>query len=176
MPPLKFDILSNQSFDVAIIGGGIVGAATAYKIQENFPNLSVGLFEKEAFLAPHQTGNNSGVIHSGIYYKPGSYKAKNCVDGRRELVKFAKDHNIPHDICGKVIAATDEKELPFLNKIYEHGIANGVEGVEKITAEQIAKIEPSVNSIAGLFVGCTGIIDYRAATEKMGELFTAKNT
>ena len=176
MSPLKFDILSNQSFDVAIIGGGIVGAATAYKIQENFPNLSVGLFEKEAFLAPHQTGNNSGVIHSGIYYKPGSYKAKNCVDGRRELVKFAKDHNIPHDICGKVIAATDEKELPFLNKIYEHGIANGVEGVEKITAEQIAKIEPSVNSIAGLFVGCTGIIDYRAATEKMGELFTAKNT
>lgn len=176
MPPLKFDILSNQSFDVAIIGGGIVGAATAYKIQENFPNLSVGLFEKEGFLAPHQTGNNSGVIHSGIYYKPGSYKAKNCVDGRRELVKFAKDHNIPHDICGKVIAATDEKELPFLNKIYEHGIANGVEGVEKITAEQIAEIEPSVNSIAGLFVGCTGIIDYRAATEKMGELFTAKNT
>lgn len=175
MPPLKFDILSNQSFDVAIIGGGIVGAATAYKIQENFPNLSVGLFEKEGFLAPHQTGNNSGVIHSGIYYKPGSYKAKNCVDGRRELVKFAKDHNIPHDICGKVIAATDEKELPFLNKIYEHGIANGVEGVEKITAEQIAEIEPSVNSIAGLFVGCTGIIDYRAATEKMGELFTAKN-
>lgn len=176
MPPLKFDILSNQSFDVAIIGGGIVGAATAFKIQENFPNLSVGLFEKEGFLAPHQTGNNSGVIHSGIYYKPGSYKAKNCVDGRRELVKFAKDHNIPHDICGKVIAATDEKELPFLNKIYEHGIANGVEGVEKITAEQIAEIEPSVNSIAGLFVGCTGIIDYRAATEKMGELFTAKNT
>lgn len=176
MPPLKFDILSNQSFDVAIIGGGIVGAATAYKIQENFPNLSVGLFEKEGFLAPHQTGNNSGVIHSGIYYKPGSYKAKNCVDGRRELVKFAKDHNIPHDICGKVIAATDEKELPFLNKIYEHGIANGVEGVEKITAEQIAEIEPSVNSIAGLFVGCTGIIDYRAATEKMGELFTAKNS
>jgi L-2-hydroxyglutarate oxidase len=176
LPPLKFDILSNQSFDVAIIGGGIVGAATAYKIQENFPNLSVGLFEKEGFLAPHQTGNNSGVIHSGIYYKPGSYKAKNCVDGRRELVKFAKDHNIPHDICGKVIAATDEKELPFLNKIYEHGIANGVEGVEKITAEQIAEIEPSVNSIAGLFVGCTGIIDYRAATEKMGELFTAKNT
>lgn len=175
MPPLKFDILSNQSFDVAIIGGGIVGAATAYKIQENFPNLSVGLFEKEGFLAPHQTGNNSGVIHSGIYYKPGSYKAKNCVDGRRELVKFAKDHNIPHDICGKVIAATDEKELPFLNKIYEHGIANRVEGVEKITAEQIAEIEPSVNSIAGLFVGCTGIIDYRAATEKMGELFTAKN-
>jgi (S)-2-hydroxyglutarate dehydrogenase len=175
LPPLKFDILSNKSFDVAIIGGGIVGAATAYKIQENFPNLSVGLFEKEGFLAPHQTGNNSGVIHSGIYYKPGSYKAKNCVDGRRELVKFAKDHNIPHDICGKVIAATDEKELPFLNKIYEHGIANGVEGVEKITAEQIAEIEPSVNSIAGLFVGCTGIIDYRAATEKMGELFTAKN-
>jgi (S)-2-hydroxyglutarate dehydrogenase len=176
LPPLKFDILSNQSFDVAIIGGGIVGAATAFKIQENFPNLSVGLFEKEGFLAPHQTGNNSGVIHSGIYYKPGSYKAKNCVDGRRELVKFAKDHNIPHDICGKVIAATDEKELPFLNKIYEHGIANGVEGVEKITAEQIAEIEPSVNSIAGLFVGCTGIIDYRAATEKMGELFTAKNS
>jgi len=167
--------LSNQNFDIAIIGGGIVGAATAYKLQENYPNLKIALFEKEGQLAAHQTGNNSGVIHSGIYYKPGSYKAKNCVDGRRELVQFAKDHKIPHDVCGKVIAATDEKELPFLNKIYDHGIANEVEGVEKVTAEQIKEIEPEVKSIAGLFVGCTGIIDYRAATEKMGALFIAKN-
>lgn len=167
--------MSNQNFDIAIIGGGIVGAATAYKLQENYPNLKIALFEKEGQLAAHQTGNNSGVIHSGIYYKPGSYKAKNCVDGRRELVQFAKDHKIPHDVCGKVIAATDEKELPFLNKIYDHGIANEVEGVEKVTAEQIKEIEPEVKSIAGLFVGCTGIIDYRAATEKMGALFIAKN-
>lgn len=167
--------MSTQNFDIAVIGGGIVGAATAYKIQISYPNLKIALFEKESALAPHQTGNNSGVIHSGIYYKPGSYKAKNCVDGRRELVAFAKDYNVPHDVCGKVIAATSEKELPFLNKIYEHGIANGVEGVEKVSTEQIKEIEPEVKAIAGLFVACTGIIDYKAATEKMGELFVAQN-
>lgn len=165
-----------ESFDVTIIGGGIVGAATGYKLQKNFPKLKIAVFEKEGSLAPHQTGNNSGVIHSGIYYKPGSYKAKNCVEGRRELVAFAKEHKVPHDVCGKVIAATDKKEIPFLEKIFRHGQENGVEDITRVTPNQIKEIEPAVNAIDGIHVGCTGIIDYKAATEKMGELITVHNS
>lgn len=160
----------NVSFDIAVVGGGIVGVAAAYKLQTAFPDKSIALIEKEPRLANHQTGNNSGVIHSGLYYKPGSYKAKNCVDGRRELVAFAKEHNISHDICGKVIVATSKSELPHMEKIYERALLNGVEDVEKITAEQVKEIEPYVEGIAGIRVGCTGIIDYRATTEKLGEL------
>ena len=129
-------------FDIAIVGGGIVGVATAYKLQKAYPNASISVIEKEPKLANHQTGNNSGVIHSGIYYKPGSYKAKLCVDGRRELVGFAQEHKIAHDICGKIVVATEESELPHLDFIYDRGIQNGVEGVERITAEQITEIEP----------------------------------
>ena len=164
----------NRSFDIAIVGGGIVGVATAYKLQLAFPDKSIALIEKEPRLANHQTGNNSGVIHSGLYYKPGSYKAKNCVDGRRELVAFAKEHNIAHDICGKVIVATDQNELPHMEKIYGRALENGVEDVEKISADQIKEIEPFVEGIAGIRVGCTGIIDFRGTTEKLGELFEAK--
>lgn len=160
----------NVSFDIAVVGGGIVGVATAYKLQTAFPDKSIALVEKEPRLANHQTGNNSGVIHSGLYYKPGSYKAKNCVDGRRELVAFAKEHNIAHDICGKVIVATDKAELPHMEKIYERALLNGVEDVEKISADQVKEIEPFVEGIAGIRVGCTGIIDYRGTTEKLGEL------
>jgi (S)-2-hydroxyglutarate dehydrogenase len=160
----------NVSFDIAVVGGGIVGVATAYKLQTAFPDKSIALIEKEPRLANHQTGNNSGVIHSGLYYKPGSYKAKNCVDGRRELVAFAKEHNISHDICGKVIVATSKSELPHMEKIYERALLNGVEDVEKITAGQVKEIEPYVEGIAGIRVGCTGIIDYRGTTEKLGEL------
>ena len=163
-------------FDVAIVGGGIVGLGTAYQLQNRFPQLRVLVLEKEDLLAPHQTGNNSGVIHSGIYYKPGSYKAKNCVEGRRELVSFAKEHNIPHDICGKVIVATDESEFPHMEKVYRHGIENGVEGVEKITKDQILEIEPYCKGgIAGIFVGCTGIIDFRATTNKLAEIIQGVN-
>ncbi len=157
-------------FDIAIVGGGIVGAATAYKLQQAYPQASLALIEKESKLANHQTGNNSGVIHSGIYYKPGSYKAQLCVNGRRELVAFAKEHSIAHDICGKIVVATDPSELPHLDFIYDRGIQNGVEGVERITAEQITEIEPHCKGIAGIRVACTGIIDYRATTEKLGEL------
>lgn len=167
--------MSEQSYDIAIIGGGIVGAATAYKIQHHYPKLRVLLLEKENELAPHQTGNNSGVIHSGIYYKPGSSKAKNCVEGRRELVKFAQDHKVAHDVCGKVIVATHESELPFMDKIYNHGMANGVEGIEKITGDQIREHEPECTGIAGIHVGCTGIIDFRGATEKMAEMVPGIN-
>lgn len=162
-------------YDFAIIGGGIIGAATFYKLQSAFPDLKIILIEKEEILADHQTGHNSGVIHSGLYYTPGSLKAKNCVKGRHELVAFAKEHNIPHDVCGKVVAAAEESELPFMNKIFENGLANNTEGIEKITGDQVKEIEPYVRSIAGIWVPCTGIIDFRAATVKMAEIANAKN-
>ncbi len=156
--------------DVVIIGGGIVGAATMYQLQKRSPDKRILLLEKESALADHQTGRNSGVIHSGIYYKPGSYKATNCVNGRRELVAFAREHGIKHDICGKLIVATDPEELPRLKKIHETGMANGIEDMREVDAAGIREIEPHCEGIAGLHVGCTGIIDFRGATEKMAEL------
>lgn len=165
---------NNALFDVAIIGGGIVGAATLYKLQMRNPDLKIVLIEKEQVLSGHQTGHNSGVIHSGLYYKPGSLKAKNCVKGRHELVAFAKEHGIAHDVCGKVVVATKESELEFMNKIYENGIANGTEGLEKIDAKRLKEIEPFVEGIAGLWVPCTGIIDFVGATNKMAELAILK--
>jgi len=165
-----------KKFDVVIVGGGIVGAATMYKIQKAYPTKSILLIEKEKGLADHQTGNNSGVIHSGIYYKPGSKKAVNCVNGRRELVAFAKEYGIQHDVCGKLIVAVDESELPFLNKIEEHGVANGIEDMRRVTAQEIKEIEPHCIGIDGLFIGCTGIIDFRGATKKMVELALSMNS
>lgn len=159
-----------MTYDIAIIGGGIVGAATFYKLQSRFPELKLALIEKEGLLADHQTGHNSGVIHSGLYYKPGSYKAKNCVQGRHELVAFAKEHKIAHDVCGKIVVATKEQELSQLEKIYQTGLENKIEGLEKISAEQIKEIEPYCEGVAGLLVPCTGIIDFRGATEKMVEI------
>ena len=166
---------ATAQWDVVIVGGGIVGAATLYKLQSRFPGMRVLLLEKENALADHQTGHNSGVIHSGIYYKPGSSKARNCVQGRRELVAFAKDHGIKHDICGKLIVATDAEELPRLEKIYQTGVANGIEGMERITAEQIKEVEPHCVGVAGVRVGCTGIIDFRGATVKMAEIALGMN-
>jgi L-2-hydroxyglutarate oxidase len=167
--------LIEPSFDIIVVGGGIVGCATAYKLQEAFPTLSIAILEKEKNLANHQTGNNSGVIHSGIYYKPGSFKAKNCVAGRRELVEFAKKHNIAHDVCGKLIVAVEEWELEQLDKIYQRGIENGIEDIELIGPDEIKKIEPHCNGLKAIRVGCTGIIDFKSATEKMAELVTQLN-
>ena len=164
-----------QHFDIAIVGGGIIGAATFFKLSERFPNKSIVLIEKEKELAAHQTGNNSGVIHSGLYYTPGSLKAVNCIQGRRELVKFAQEHKVAHDVCGKVVVATEEWELPQMEKIYQTGLQNEIEDMEKITADQVREIEPNCNSIGGIRVGCTGIIDYRGATEKMTDLALAAN-
>lgn len=157
-----------------IVGGGIVGAATLYKIQVAYPHLSILLLEKEAHLAKHQTGNNSGVIHSGLYYKPGSLKAINCVNGRRELVRFAKEHGIKHDICGKLIVATKASELPNMEKIWNNGIENGIENMRRVTKEEITEIEPFCEGIGGLHIGCTGIIDYRGATQKMADIALSK--
>ena len=167
---------NKKIYDITIVGGGIVGTATAYKIQVKYPDLKILLIEKEPHLADHQTGNNSGVIHSGLYYKPGSYKAKNCVDGRKQLVKFAQEHHIKHDVCGKVVAAVDESEIPFMDKIFQNGLANDTEGIEKITSDQLRDIEPYVKSIGGIWVPCTGIIDYRATTEKLAELVAKKQS
>ena len=114
-------------------------------------------------------------MHSGLYYKPGSLKAKNCVEGRKALVKFAVENNIPHDVCGKVVVAVDESELPYLDKIFETGLKNGIEGIEKINAQQIKEHEPYCHGVAGIWVPCTGIIDYVKATEKMVELALAEN-
>ena len=162
-----------MKFDIAVIGGGIVGAATFYKLQKKNPNLKIALFEKENLLADHQTGHNSGVIHSGLYYKPGSLKAKNCIEGRHELVAFAKEYGIAHDVCGKVVVATDPSELPNLEKVFRTGQENKIEGIERINADQVKEIEPFVESIGGIWVPVTGIIDFRGATAKMVELALA---
>jgi L-2-hydroxyglutarate oxidase LhgO len=161
-------------YDVIIVGGGIVGLASAYKLNLKFPDKRILVLEKESGVAAHQTGHNSGVIHSGIYYKPGSYKAKNCVDGRRELVAFAKEHKIPHDICGKIIVATKESELAHMHKVFKNGQENGVEGIEMIDAAKIKEIEPFCSGIEGIWVPCTGIIDYAAVAEKYKELIENK--
>ena len=166
--------MDSLSFDIVVIGGGCVGLATAYKINTRYPHLKIAVLEKENRVSAHQTGRNSGVIHSGIYYKPGSYKARNCVDGRRELVAFAKEYGIQHDICGKVIVATQEDELAHMNKVYQNGIANGVEDIRLITTQEIKDIEPYCEGIAGIWVGCTGIIDYAGFTKKLAELLEQK--
>jgi L-2-hydroxyglutarate oxidase len=166
---------TTTNWDVIIVGGGIVGAATLYKLQTRHPAMRILLLEKEQALADHQTGNNSGVIHSGIYYKPGSYKARNCVDGRRELVAFAKEHGVKHDICGKLIVAATADELPRLEKIYNTGVDNGIEGMRRVTAAEVKEIEPYCEGVAGVHVGCTGIIDFRGATNTMARVALGVN-
>ena len=164
-----------ENFDVAIIGGGIVGAATFYKLQSRHPEKRIVLLEKEQELAAHQTGHNSGVIHSGLYYKPGSLKAKNCIAGRKELVSFSKEHGIPHDVCGKVVVATEKEEIPRLDKIFNTGLENGIEGIERINSDQVKEIEPFCEAIDGIWVPVTGIIDFVTATNKMAEIALSKN-
>jgi len=166
--------MSITQYDITVIGGGIVGLATAYKLNTHHPNLRVLVLEKEKSVAFHQTGRNSGVIHSGIYYKPGSYKAKNCVDGRRELVQFAKENNVAHDVCGKIIVATHESELAHMNRVFENGKKNGVEDIELINAQQIKEIEPFATGISGIRVGCTGIIDFVGICETLKSIIKSK--
>jgi L-2-hydroxyglutarate oxidase len=165
----------DNKVDVLIVGGGIVGAATYYKTALAHPELSVAIIEKENTWAAHQTGNNSGVIHSGLYYKPGSSKAYHCVKGRHELVAFCQKYGVDHDVCGKVVVATQEAELPYLDKIFDNGIANNTEGIEKIDVDRLNEIEPNVKGIAAIWVPCTGIVDFKGATEKMVTLGTSFN-
>jgi L-2-hydroxyglutarate oxidase LhgO len=161
---------------MVVIGGGCVGLSAAYKISRESSGKKILVLEKENRLAAHQTGRNSGVIHSGLYYKPGSYKAKNCVEGRRELVAFSKEHRIPHEVCGKVIVATHQSELPHMNRVFDNGLKNGVEGIEKITAAKIRELEPHCTGIEGIWVPVTGIIDYVALSEKLAELIRANGS
>jgi len=161
-------------FDIIVVGGGIVGLASAYKITLSHPDIRIAVLEKEDKLAAHQTGHNSGVIHSGLYYEPGSHKAITCAKGRKQMVSFAKRYRIPHEICGKIIVATNQKELPNLEKIYNNSLQNEIEGIEKISPEQIGQIEPFCEGVAGIRVPCTGIIDFVKVAEKMAELIIAK--
>lgn len=156
-------------FDFAIIGGGILGLATAYKLQLKHPNSKIILFEKEEGLAKHQTGNNSGVIHSGLYYKPGSKKAELCQKGKHELTKFAKEFGVPHNICGKVVVATNQNEINYLEKIYSNGKANGCEGIQLINSREIKDKEPFVEGLKGIWVPSTGIIDFKRVTQVLAE-------
>jgi L-2-hydroxyglutarate oxidase LhgO len=170
----KINTQEQTDFDIAVIGGGIVGLASAYKIQVRYPSVRIGVFEKEKQLAMHQTGHNSGVIHSGLYYKSGSYKAKNCIKGRKELIDFAAQHNIAYEICGKVIVATDEAELATLEKVFQNGLENQIEGIEKIGPAQISEIEPFCQGIAGIYVPCTGIIGFKEVAKKLAELIRSQ--
>ena len=157
-------------FDIVVIGGGIVGLASAYKIVSSHPNVRVVVLEKEDRLAAHQTGHNSGVIHAGLYYKPGSNKAKTCAEGRKQLAAFAKKHRIPYKICGKIIVATEEKELASLEQTFRNGQENQIEGIKKIGPDQIKEAEPFCAGIAGIRVPCTGVIDFTQVANKLAEL------
>jgi L-2-hydroxyglutarate oxidase len=162
-------------YDVVIIGGGIVGLATAYKIKLKKPRLSLLLLEKENELATHQTGHNSGVIHSGLYYRPGSLKAINCINGYNQLISFCQSEEIPYELCGKVVVATEKKELPLLDILYDRGKQNGLEGLIKLNPEALKEHEPHVNGLAGIFVPQTGIVNYKFISEKIAEKIKSLN-
>jgi L-2-hydroxyglutarate oxidase len=162
----------SESYDITIIGGGIVGLATAWTLSRRF-HQRIAVLEAEHRLAAHQTGNNSGVIHSGLYYKPGSMKAINCTRGRAMLLDFCREHQIPHDLCGKVVVATREDERKSLQTLEERGLANGLDGIRRLSSKEIREIEPEVAGIAGLWVPQTGIINFKQVTDKLGQLFTA---
>ena len=165
-----------HKYDFIIVGGGIVGLATAYKLQQKFKDKSIAVLEKETYIGKHQTGRNSGVIHSGIYYMPNSYKAKNCKNGRDQLVAFAKENNIDFDICGKVIVATKEEELPLLEAIYQKGLQNHTEGIKYLNAKETKEKEPYIKAIKSIWVPTAGIIDYVQVANKFAELIHQINS
>tara|TARA_S200000501_G_scaffold306328_1_gene294947 strand:- start:1143 stop:2363 length:1221 start_codon:yes stop_codon:yes gene_type:complete len=164
-----------EKYDLIVIGGGLVGLASAYKIQKKMPQVKILILEKEQELALHQSGRNSGVLHSGLYYKQGSYRAKNCVSGRRELVDFAKNHHIEHEVCGKLVVATNERESMALPGLLKKGRDNGLENLEIVNAKKIKEIEPYVRGISAIWVPETGIIDYRSVANKLASLIKEIN-
>ena len=167
--------MSKQNqFDVIVIGGGIVGLATAYQLSMKYPDKRIAVLEKEAEVAQHQSSHNSGVIHSGIYYKPGSLKATNCKRGYDLLLDFCQKHEIDYEICGKVIVATDESELPILDTIFQKGVKNGLEGIRKISAEETKEFEPHVKAVQSILVPQAGIVDYLEVAKKYAQLIQEK--
>ena len=157
--------------DIIIIGGGIVGLATALQIKRQRPSLSVIVIEKENHVAAHQTGHNSGVIHSGLYYKPGSLKATNCIRGYWALIEFCEQENIPYELCGKIVVATKPEQVSQLNMLFERGQQNGLEGLKKLSVAEMREIEPHVAGFEGIRVPQTGIIDYKQVCEKYAQKF-----
>ncbi|HEY2383043.1 MAG TPA: L-2-hydroxyglutarate oxidase [Terriglobia bacterium] len=162
-----------MDFEIVIIGGGIVGLATALQIIRKQKGVRIAVLEKEPEIARHQTGHNSGVIHSGLYYKPGSLKAKNCVAGAAAMVRFCKEHGIPYEICGKVVVATDPSELPGLQELLRRGTANGVPGAVTIGPERLRELEPHCTGVEALHVPGTGIVNYALVARKYAKLITA---
>ena len=160
-------------YDFAIIGGGIVGLSTGMAVSHRYPNARIVVLEKESVCALHQTGNNSGVIHSGIYYKPGSFKAKFCREGSRSMVEFCQKHSIAHEVCGKVIIATEAAQLPLLENLYQRGLENNLK-ISKLSVEEVKEIEPNVACIAGIQVSTTGIVNYKQVCDKYVELLKAQ--
>ena len=154
-----------SQYDLTIIGGGILGLATALKVTAAHPNIRLLILEKEAGIARHQTGNNSGVIHSGLYYRPGSIKARSCVTGRKELIAFCDENAVPYEICGKVVVATSQEEVPRLEELHRRGLSNGLQNLEIIGPQRLKEIEPHAIGVKGLYVPETGIVDYRKVAE-----------
>ncbi len=160
---------TSKTYEIAIIGGGIVGTATALNLQKK-GSYKIVILEAEDHLAAHQTGNNSGVIHSGLYYKPGSLKAKNCTLGRELMYRFCEENNIKHDKCGKLVVATNKNEITSLNELERRGKENGLKEIKRLSKEELKEYEPYVNGIEGLFVGETGIVDYKDVVDAYSKL------
>ncbi|MGA7380004.1 MAG: L-2-hydroxyglutarate oxidase [Terriglobales bacterium] len=166
--------MPDPRFDIVIVGGGIVGLSTAMHLTRSLPKIRLLLLEKEDRVASHQSGHNSGVIHSGIYYKPGSLKAKLCVEGAAAMVAFCREHNLSHRITGKVIVATSDSEVPRLHSLMQRGQANGIPGLRMLQREELSEIEPHCGGLAWLLVPGTGITDYRQVCEKYAELVSSQ--
>ncbi len=158
-----------MKYDIVIIGAGIVGLATGYKILSVRPQTRLLILDKENRIAAHQTGHNSGVIHSGLYYKPGSLKANNCIEGYHELVRFCEENDIPFELCGKVVVATSREEIPLMETLLERGRQNGLEGIKRLNADELHAYEPHVAGVEALFVPQTGIVDYVQVAECLAE-------
>jgi L-2-hydroxyglutarate oxidase len=159
-----------MKYDAVIVGAGIVGLACALKLNLAHPKKKIIVLEKEMRAAQHQTGNNSGVIHSGIYYKPGSLKAKNCIEGYKQLLHFCQSNGIPFTICGKIIVASSQEEMPRLHTLFQRGEQNGLSGIRLLSPQEIKEIEPFAEGVKGIFVPQTGIVDYKRVAEKFVEL------
>ena len=165
----------DKNCDIAIIGAGIVGLAVGLELTGRYPGTRIVVLDKEKEVASHQTGHNSGVIHSGLYYKPGSLKARLCVEGRAAMIRFCQEHSIPYELCGKVIVATEESEIPGLLELLRRGTANGVEGMRELNAAEIREIEPHASGIRGLHVPGTGITNFKLVAAKYAQLIREKS-